>query len=552
MFMRRPVVFTFLLVLLAAQAAASPYNPNIDSKSYLYFGTTTTYIKHAERAEGRINIISPDYMEPNPDGSLKITAKADSFFVSVMHSKGIKVVPNINNHWNRETGRAVIANRHAFAKQVAQAVADYNLDGVGLDIQNINHEDRDGITDTIRLIRQALPPDKILNAAVAANPWNWQIGWHGAYDYAAIAPHVDWLFIMTYDESYNGGKAGPVASLPFIERSVQMALNHTTPCKIMMGIPFYGRYWKEGESYGGLALTVSDIENLVKRYDSKTWYDSASHCMRATMTIPENSVATGLWGNRTLTAGVYDIWYENAESYKAKLALVKKYNLRGAGSWALGQEPEWVWQHYNSWLRGLPFTDIENNWAERYVVSLFDRGIVTGTPAGRYEPDRSLTRAEAAVLLCRMLGLSESPGAAAFSDTGSHWARGFINTAHQCGIARGTGDGRFFPNAHVTRQEMAALIERCMALQRTFGYGKSLFPDVNETTPAWARDAIHQLAHEGIINGYPDGLFHPLNRVTRAESAKMVSIAADKVLRTFTVSQRLGLEEIVDMPLSPR
>ena len=50
--------------------------------------------------------------------------------------------------------------------------------------------------------------------------------------------------------------------------------------------------------------------------------------------------------------GKYVVWYENDKSYGAKLSLVEKYNLKGAGSWALGQEAPSIWDHYEEWVNG--------------------------------------------------------------------------------------------------------------------------------------------------------------------------------------------------------
>ena len=79
--------------------------------------------------------------------------------------------------------------------------------------------------DFIRLLREKLPGDKILAVAVAANPYYTNSGWQGSYDYAELAKYSDYLMIMAYDESYETGPAGPVAGLPFVEKSILYALN---------------------------------------------------------------------------------------------------------------------------------------------------------------------------------------------------------------------------------------------------------------------------------------------------------------------------------------
>lgn len=50
----------------------------------------------------------------------------------------------------------------------------------------------------------------------------------------------------------------------------------------------------------------------------------------------------------------------------------------------------------------------------------------------------------------------------------------------------------------------------------------SFFPDLSNH---WARDFVENLALRGLINGYPDGLFHPDNPITRAEFTKILVLA---------------------------
>ena len=49
------------------------------------------------------------------------------------------------------------------------------------------------------------------------------------------------------------------------------------------------------------------------------------------------------------------------------------------------------------------------------------------------------------------------------------------------------------------------------------------FEDISENN--YYAGAINSLAEKGVINGYPDNTFKPANKVTRAEFAKMISIA---------------------------
>lgn len=316
---------------------------------YLYYGTTNTQISFVDRTRGVISQASPSYFNINSDGTLNIS-NLSTTFISEMHSRGVKVVPFLSNHWNRTLGREALANREELAQQISDAIEKYNLDGVNVDIENVTDIDRENYTDFVRLLRQKVPAQKEVSVAVAANPNNWTRGWHGSYDYKKLAQYSDYLMIMAYDESYEGGQPGPVASISFVEKSIQYALDQGVPRdKIVLGLPHYGRYWVEGQSYGGLGLTNNRIEDLINQYQSTVTFDQNSQSPMAKVTIKSGDPITYVNGKRLLP-GSYTIWYENQRSLKAKVDLVDEYGIKGTGSWALGQENTSLWTAFKNWI----------------------------------------------------------------------------------------------------------------------------------------------------------------------------------------------------------
>lgn len=320
--------------------------------SYLYFGNTQSYISQIDKTYRNLNLVSPSYFDLNKDGSLKVTAQFDPVFIKEMHARGVKVVPFLSNHWDRTLGRAALKNAEKLSTQIADFIVANDLDGVQVDIENTTEIDRDAYTNLVRLLREKLPTNKEVSVAVAANPYGWMKGWHGTYDYKALAKYSSYLMIMAYDESYFGGPEGPVASYPWVERSVQYALNQGVPAeKVVLGVPFYGRYWKKGGTASEMGVGISNhrVEELLVKYGGTVTFDEKSKSPKATITIKASDPKTTIAG-KTLTAGTYTIWYENDESFEAKFDLLHQYNLKGTGSWSLGQENTAIWPSYRTWL----------------------------------------------------------------------------------------------------------------------------------------------------------------------------------------------------------
>ena len=218
-----------------------------ESLSYLYAGNSAAYEKMVAETNNAIHTIYPDYFEVDDAGNLLIspTGKIDADFINEMHRQNIQVIPFISNHWDRAKGIAALNNRQALSRQISQAIEQYDLDGVNIDIENVNEQQREAYTAFVQSVREALAPDKTLSVAVAANPYDLAVGWQGSYDYPDLASIADYLMVMAYDESYIGSPPGPVASSDFFEGSIQYALDQGVPRdQIVMGIPFYGRYWK--------------------------------------------------------------------------------------------------------------------------------------------------------------------------------------------------------------------------------------------------------------------------------------------------------------------
>ena len=516
----------------------------IESLSYLYIGGTANFLNNINRTRENLTTVMPDYFEVTPDGNVIQTKKPDKHFIETMNASGIKVIPYLSNHFDREKGRAAMKNGPVIAAQLAEWTREYGYDGLDVDIENLNQDDRAAFTAFMRLLRDALPRDKTLSVCVAANPRGLTTGWHGQYDMKALGKICDTVFVMTYDDHYDGDSVpGAVAGLPFIEASIKKALLNVPAQKLMIGVPFYGRYWIEGQERGGKALTVSDINNLVSRYESTLWYDKTADSARAVMTISEGDVASGLWGGKKLQPGAYDIWYENEQSLEKKLALVRKYNLKGIGSWALGQEPEQFWINYKRWLYGYKFVDVAGSWFEPSVIRLYNSGIVSGISDTQFAPYLEITRAEAVTLLCKILGLEQSDFPVP-ADSKGHWAQGYIAAALAHGLASGLPDGSFAPNAPITRQEMAVLTAKAIQTETAIDYGERVFSDVERGS--WSNDAIITLSVYNIVAGYPDGTFKPGNKLARAEAASIIDKIVDFPKNPALYSRRRTQEPIIE------
>lgn len=107
------------------------------------------------------------------------------------------------------------------------------------------------------------------------------------------------------------------------------------------------------------------------------------------------------------------------------------------------------------------YSDVSEEYLE--ITDLLSAlGIMEGFEDGTFRPDDTLTRAEAAAIMVRLLGKSEryvSPGETVFFDVDStHWAAGYIERAKEEDIISGIGDGTFDPEGEVTYHQFVKML----------------------------------------------------------------------------------------------
>ena len=96
------------------------------------------------------------------------------------------------------------------------------------------------------------------------------------------------------------------------------------------------------------------------------------------------------------------------------------------------------------------------------VNTLHEYGIINGDNKGNFNPNSTITRAEAATIICRIAGVEDAArkeNAVIISDVPtSHWANGYITMAKKQGIIDGYGNGKFGPNDSVTYAQILKMI----------------------------------------------------------------------------------------------
>ncbi|MGM7680721.1 glycosyl hydrolase family 18 protein [Cytobacillus sp. Hm23] len=519
--------------------------------SYLYGGSNDSYLESIENTNELLDVVSPNYFNLTEDGDLALE-NIDPNFVNEIHDQNLKIVPFLSNHWDFTQGENALKNREKLSTDIAKAIETYNLDGINIDIEGLNETVREMMTDFVRLLRSKLPADKEIAVAVASNPNGSTVGWAGQYDYEKLANYADYLMIMTYDQSYRGSNPGPVASISFVEKSIEAAFNFNVPAnKIVLGLPFYGRIWKledlddevkpKSDKIIGDGVSLTKANKLFETFDVTISYSDEYETPKATFEIKEGDPEFQLasWKD-PLEPGKYELWFENEQSYNEKLKLVDKYNLKGTGSWSLGQEDPSFWTYYADWHQSnetndnpqketVYFSDVQADfWALADIIFVKEKGWMNGKSSSIFAPNDHLTRAQAAAILVRALDLQPTKEVSqTFNDVSTeHWAYTDIAIIAQHNIFKGS-NGNFNPNDDITREQFATVLYRILGNGDVSEVPQNPFSDVDSSR--WSHDAIAIMKERDIFQGREDGSFDPLGKTTRAHTAALLHRIANLI-----------------------
>ena len=147
---------------------------------------------------------------------------------------------------------------------------------------------------------------------------------------------------------------------------------------------------------------------------------------------------------------------------------------------------------------------------------------IVGYPDKTVRPQNGITRAEVATIFFRLLTdetrNANSTKSNSYSDVAAGaWYNHAVSTLSAMGIVKGDSQGKFNPNAPITRAEFAAIAARFDDKANTTAV------DFSDIASHWAKDEISAAANNGWINGYTDGTFRPNNKITRAEAMTLVN-----------------------------
>lgn len=302
-------------------------------------------------------------------------------------AKGYAMWPLIDNNFDPALTHAVLSDdklQDTMIKELIGYALLYDFKGYNIDFENINYADKDKLTAFVGRLSRACRAYG-LKLSMDVTPISNSMNWSRVYDRAALAPHLDYLMIMAYDQfGRTSSVAGPVASYPWVEKAVQNVTAIVPAEKVVLGMPLYMRLWYETTEEKDLPLDINEWPPIAGVKGAAAQGTAAGGPPSARQNEVKNKAvaekgklkkpvllvrtlpmsASGLllekyadyvtWNDELrlyymdlpLTTGRVQVWFEDEKSLTEKAKLITKYNLGGASFWRKGFEAPHFWQSF--------------------------------------------------------------------------------------------------------------------------------------------------------------------------------------------------------------
>lgn len=182
---------------------------------------------------------------------------------------------------------------------------------------------------------------------------------------------------------------------------------------------------------------------------------------------------------------------------------------------------------YKDPVTNVPFSDVlPGAWYYDAVTFIAEKGITSGTGNGKFSPEAALTRGQFIVMLTRAYGIEpDASPADNFADAGNTYYTNYLAAAKRLGIANGIGNNLFAPDREITRQEMFTLLYNALLAidELPEGNAGKKLSDFSDASgiASWAKDAMRLLVETGTVAG-SGGKLSPTDCTTRAEMARVL------------------------------
>ena len=282
-----------------------------------------------------LNIVAPTWFSLN-EATMNLASQANREYVENAHAAGAQVWPAF--YVSMSQINPFLTNRIARQRVIGQLVSyvsNLGLDGINIDFEPLSHSEGPYF---IQFLRELAPPLGARGAVLSVNVAPHESAF---YQRSLLAYSVDFVIVMAQDEySQDGYDSGPVASLPFVRRSIDNLLAYVPREQLVLGLPFYNRIWRE--VIGDNTPETRQTRHFGTAY-TREWFEYNGVEWEWLHEIGNfYGEFAALEGDEAVR---WRVWLECERSMNERLVLFQEYNLAGVAVWNLNfRHNEELWR----------------------------------------------------------------------------------------------------------------------------------------------------------------------------------------------------------------
>lgn len=312
--------------------------PQIAGKINLVWDYYSEYVEAPVRNETipGINVVSPSFFSlKNADGVVinDNTKKGGEAYIAWAREKGYKIWPMFSNNSMKAKTSEILNDytlRTEMIEQIVQLATKYKVDGINVDFEFMNMEDKDAYSRFIIELAPRLREYGIVTSVDVTAP-DGSENWSLCFDRDALAKASDYMMFMAYDQHGTSTGVGTVAGCDWVEANIKKFLGQedVPKEKIILGMPLYTRLWKTDKNgkVTSSVVNMNKVEQSLPTDSSKNW----------------DELTKQYYVEYTKESDKYQMWIEDTESIRAKIDLINQYELAGSAFWEKDRENEDIW-----------------------------------------------------------------------------------------------------------------------------------------------------------------------------------------------------------------
>ena len=255
-----------------------------------------------------------------------ITDESDPTVIKIAadaHLPVLAMVTNFRGGWQSRDLHTAITDpkrRDDLVNNILANAIEHKFAGVSIDFEQLPARDRNAMVAFMSQLRDRLhAAGLIVSESVPVDD--------PAYDLKRLGAINDYIVPMVYDEHYQSGAPGPVASQDWFETQLNTLAKQVPASKTVIGFGAYGYDWVIGDQ-GSTEVTFSDVIAAAQQNHAAIAWDKDM----------QNPVLRYKRGKEQ-----HEVWFLDAVTALNQFQAISDGGFRGMALWRLGAEDPGVW-----------------------------------------------------------------------------------------------------------------------------------------------------------------------------------------------------------------